>query len=163
MMSDTMATKYVAFFSNFCKFSNQFMDSITSRNIRTNFVLICIDSYPNIPAFVDRVPLVYDPTTKQVFVDDEIDKLVERLSVPIDLMSYNSGREGGFCFIEDSGAAVCSSHNFMAINDMDIYKINTPAEDGESAKNKRGGDSSVLERYMAQREEDMRAIKQQVN
>ena len=156
-----MATsKYIAFFSNFCKFSNEFMDAITSRNLRNQFLLICIDSYPNIPSFVDRVPLVYDQNTKQVFVDDEIDKLITKMAQPHDLSSYNADTDGGFCYIDDNGSTVCSSQNFMAINDFDGFRINTPNDEGDNVKSKRS-DSSMLEQYMAQRDDDMRFIKTQ--
>lgn len=152
--------KLVAFFSNFCPHSKSFVEAIGINSLRNEFLLICVDSYANIPPFVDRVPLVYDPRSKRVYVDDELDQLVIQMGKSMgggDIASYNCEQDGGFCYIDDNGATVCSTQNFMAISDMDAFKINTPLEDNDVKAKK--ADGTNLETFMAQRDNDIRLMK----
>jgi hypothetical protein len=151
---------YIIFFSNFCKYSKEVLGQISKQNLSKEFLTICIDSYPNIPQFVDRVPLIYHPHKKEIFVDDNLDNFLRELFKQHNrgLLSYNEASTGSFCFIDDNGLQVCSTTDFMSLGDFEINHIQTP-EDSEISNKSKKSDSAILEKYMAQRDDDMRLIK----
>ena len=65
-------TKHTLFYSrSSCEFSKEVVDLIVQRGLRDRFTLICVETYPNIPAFVNCVPLAY--TTKgEILTDDDL-------------------------------------------------------------------------------------------
>ncbi len=158
-------TKFVLFFSNFCKYSKDVIAFITENNIRNDFVLISIDSYKNIPSFVDRVPLIFANDSKEVFTDDKLDKLIQQIAVQKrnqTLMSFNEDKTGGFCFIDDAGATVCSTTGFMSLDEFTEHRIPTPEEFNTNTVKSKKADTSALEKYMAQRDDDLRIVKEAV-
>ena len=72
--------KHALFFSNYCEFSKEVIRDLTKKNIRSLFVLICIDeNRKNIPSCVDRVPLVIT-SSQAVFIEDDIPKFITMLN-----------------------------------------------------------------------------------
>jgi len=151
---------YLLFFSNYCKYSKDVLTQIQQNNLSKEFLLICIDSYSNIPQFVDRVPLIYQPHKKEIYIDESIDELINDMTKAQNksLMSYNDGMDGEFCYIDENAQMICSSTGFMSLGDFESHRIQTPDDADISNKTKKS-DSSILEKYMAQRDDDMRSIK----
>lgn len=157
--------KYVLFFSNFCNYCKDTIMEITKRSLRSLFVFVCVDTInpTQIPPFVDRVPFVSYTLTKDTFVEDAIDSLLDRLtneqrvmnqtSNSTSIMSYNA-------YSDDVRYENISNNNTQQLDfdglNMDHYRIYAPNEDDDS-KTKRM-DSSFLESYIANREAEEKAL-----
>jgi hypothetical protein len=151
-----MQTDYVLFFSNFCNYSKEVLGDITRRNIRNAFVLICIDSIANIPPFVTVVPLIACKSTKQIYVDDAISKILDEIhakeypAVTIEALPSSIG----FQSHESDFEALGQDNMAYSMLDMSNFRI-TITDDGDETKAKKA-DSSVLEQYIANRDNDIK-------
>jgi hypothetical protein len=158
--------KIVLFFSNYCNFSKHVINVLTKKNLRHFFVLICVDSLPNIPKFVDRVPLIY--VNNEVVVDDAIDGFIEKLDSqshsrniePILMNEQFSSFQGLDATEGDLNGSenVQSTTSYMSLQQMDAFKIYTPSEENVGVKK---SDSGTLEKYISQRENEYNLLKKQ--
>jgi hypothetical protein len=62
------------FYSEKCPLSNQIIDSLKGVNRIFHYKFISMDSlHPNqVPKYITKIPSVYDPDTKQVYVREDI-------------------------------------------------------------------------------------------
>lgn len=152
-----MQQDYVLFFSNFCNYSKEIVGSITRKNIRNAFVFVCVDTVPNIPSFVDRVPIIANKHTKQLYADENIvsviDSITATLYPPANIEALPSLFGGGGGYQEPEFEALGQSTDGFNMIDMDHFRITCVAED-DALKNKKA-DSSVLEQYISQRDTDI--------
>lgn len=172
--------KNVLFYSNRCVYSRDALQSITMRDLRSFFVIVCVDKRNTIqlPDFVDRVPLIYT-IDKRVLTDEAVDAFIDTLSKQVSArapanddvspwstieMGCKGGRGGGmsdmFSFLEcgDGGGY---SHNFADIHEH--QSIPTPEEDSGGGKHdtksrsqRHGGGQASLETFMAMRDNDLK-------
>ena len=64
--------KPVLFYSQFCGHSAEAIRTITARDMRSSFALVCIDGIRDrLPAYVDRVPMVFTPD-RRLMAEDEL-------------------------------------------------------------------------------------------
>lgn len=72
-MDAPASRKHVLFFSNYCDFCRAVLATIAKRGMRADFVTVCVDQdRRNLPAFVDRVPLVLTAGDRRVLADDAL-------------------------------------------------------------------------------------------
>lgn len=160
-----MAQDFILFFSNFCNYSKDVVGVITKKNIRNAFVFVCVDTVRPIPSFVTCVPLVTSRTEKSVYVDEQIMELLDRISKSmyppsqIEAMNSMSGLSTGNT--ESEFEAFGQDNGSFSLLDMDNFRINTITED-EEVKGKRA-DSSQLEQFIAQRDNDVSFVSDRPN
>ena len=153
--------KLILFFSNRCKFSQNVIEKLKLSSLSEDTLIVCVEKYRNIPAFVQQVPLLYNQDTREVYIEDSLDALLQdSMSQKIEMTTYNDNANS-FCFIDDNGVSVCSSSSWMAIDDMSRPQISF-VDDSESASKSRKADSAaMLEKFMAQRDADLRVLNTQ--
>jgi hypothetical protein len=161
----TQIPKDILFYSNFCEYSKEVLGIIAKKNIRNDFVLVCVDNRTsNLPSFVDRVPLIFSITT-EVIVDEGIQKYIDTKYSsnngdlePFSLFSASgkSNYSDAFSFIEEGGQEdFVKGYTYLNMNDG---AISTVQEESDSTK-KSKIDSSILEKFMAERDNDLKNIK----
>ncbi len=70
------AGKPVLFFSQYCRFSTEILQALTKKGLRNRFVLVCVDTHRmQVPAFVDRVPVILTPT-RDLLSDDAVSDFI---------------------------------------------------------------------------------------
>lgn len=161
MATQNNQANLILFFSNYCAYSKEVLTVITRKNIRNAFVLICIDSVQNIPPFVDRVPLIVDKHSKQMFADEDIAKILEivasQMYPPVSIEAMPSSFMGGPTNFEtDYENPLGGAEDNFNMLDMDNFRIQCTNE-GEEVKVKKA-DSSLLEQYIAQRDADIKIV-----
>ena len=73
--------KFLLFYSNYCHYSKTLLEEIKKKDIQEMFLLICVDTNMyTIPTFVDRVPMVYQKNSKQIFIEDNIIDLINHIN-----------------------------------------------------------------------------------
>lgn len=161
----TQIPKDILFYSNFCEYSKEILGIIAKKTIRNDFVLVCVDNRAsNLPSFVDRVPLIFTVNT-EVIIDEGIKKYFDTKYPsgnaelePFSIMSASgkSNYSDAFSYIEDgSETDFVKGYTYLNGNPSGITTI---SEDTEGSK-KSKIDSSVLEKYMAERDMDLKQIK----
>lgn len=150
--------EYVLFFSNFCNYSKEIIGTITRKNIRNAFVFVCVDTVRPLPSFVDRVPLIVSKQTREIFADDNIPHLLEKVTtIMYPPTSVEATPAFGFSAQFDSTFEELDADNNQSCLDMDQYRIITPGNEDDDRK-VRKADSSQLEQYIAMRANDMKML-----
>ena len=73
--------KFLLFYSNYCHYSKTLLEEIKKKEIEEIFLFICVDTnIYTIPSFVDRVPMVYQKNSKQIYIEDSIIDLINHIS-----------------------------------------------------------------------------------
>lgn len=86
--------KHVLFYSNFCEFSKEVIRDMTKKDLRSKFVLICIDDKKHpLPDVVDRVPMIIS-NTRSVFIEDDIGNFLNLLRQIEQQGNINNSRQG---------------------------------------------------------------------
>lgn len=74
----------VLFYSNYCVYSKQLLTDMSKMNIKSNFVMVCVENYKSsIPRAIDRVPTILT-RSGNILVDEDIARY---------LNSYRSSRQ----------------------------------------------------------------------
>jgi hypothetical protein len=156
----SMVSKHILFYSNFCQYSKEVLGIATKRNLNDLFLFVSVDNVTlKLPNFVQSVPTIYT-TEKDVLVDNEVFEFVNKLQLagdvePFALFCAPNSISDTFSFIEGSIEQPTDGHNellgggrsFVYINDSE-HSIITPKEaDGDSKF-----DQKSFESYMAQRD-----------
>lgn len=156
--------KDILFFSNLCDYSKEVISVITKKNIRNEYMFVCVDTnkYP-LPRFVDRVPLIFTKNS-DILYDESILRYIEMTSSShmenIDVIPFCMGGGETFSFLDDNdGNTTFKSFTPLGL-DQRIMAI-PEAEDSGSRKSKI--DPSVLDRYMQERDADISSIKSKMN
>jgi hypothetical protein len=152
--------KHILFFSNLCPYSKEILSLITKKNLKDIFVFICIEkTQQQLPHFVDRVPLIYT-SQRSVVTDESLFSFIESIQVqgavaedlsPFDV-HIKANISDNFSFLEDD---VCTGEHckgYVYVND--VSHIQTPEIENKGSK----VDSSILERYMSERDNDLKAF-----
>lgn len=157
--------KDILFYSQFCNFSKEVLDTIAKHNIKDSFMLVCVDNKQlKLPAFVDRVPLVY--TTGKKLLSDEnvlsyIKSKVEYVTLePYALVGGNTNAySDNYSFLQSDETLVeDSSRNYNIIGRE--QRIYAPEEsEGPSGK----VEASILDKVMAERANDLQKLFPQSN
>lgn len=169
MESSSGVNKSVLFFSNYCTYSRSVLNMLTKKSLRSLFILICVDGLNNVPKFVDRVPLIYTHLGESI-TDNDIEPFMDRIQADAFPRSVEPMMcSDGFCDFQGIDSidddmnggqqTVASTNHYMSVSQMDAYSITTPKEDDFRAKR---SDSSVLEKFIAQRDNEYNLLKTQV-
>jgi hypothetical protein len=155
-----MATqKHVLFYSNFCHYCKDVLSLITKKDIKGAFLLVCVDNIKyDIPQFVDRVPMVVT-RSKDIVADDAIHPFIESLVspktveiAPFALMGGKNNLSDSYGYIDDANCTEDFCRGFVYVHENP--HIEAPEEVDQSNKM----DSSTLERFMSERENDIITI-----
>ena len=167
-----MAPKDILFYSNFCEYSNEVLNVIIRKNITSDFMLVCVDSNKySLPAFVDRVPIVYTQNQRVLFDSDIMTYINEQYpSVNEDIMPFSLGSQtytNGYAFIEDASVGPDQENRKYSMLGQD-NNIPVRPEMASNSSNDEGGkkskfDSSMLDRFMQSRDNDLQNFKQNMN
>jgi hypothetical protein len=69
--------KNILFYSNYCKYSKQVIQQISSSNIKDNLIYVCVDDDNiKLPEFISAVPTIYLVNEKKIIIDDEIQNYI---------------------------------------------------------------------------------------
>lgn len=151
--------KDLLFYSSYCDFCTSILDYITKKNLKHEFMLVCVDNDRyRLPEFVDRVPLIFT-RTKHVLVDQSIQDYLQEITPTVrDIEPFSLAQGTGnysdmFSFLDSADEGVTKGYTYLGAEQQISY---IPEEGDKNAKNK--FDSSVLERYMAERDSDIKKI-----
>lgn len=157
--------KDVIFLSNFCEYSNEILNLIVKKNAKPDFVVICVDNNRyQLPNFVDKVPLIYTKNDEIVY-DDSIIKYLEMLypTETEEIMPWSiqqpSNYSNQFSFLLDDSADLQNKGYTILGYDQ---RISTTIEDSDTSK-KGKFDSSQMDKYMQERENDEQNFKRNMN
>jgi hypothetical protein len=176
--------KFLLFYSNYCHYSKTLLEEIKKKEMGEIFLFICIDTNMyTIPSFVDRVPMVYQKNSKQIFIEDNIINLINHISeinknaaknlklsdessktknTKEEIESYsqvemNNNFSDNFSFLDNNS----QKRSFVFIENDEYNEnaisVNQPqsTNDGQSKI-----DSSEVEKYMMQRDADFNKVMQ---
>lgn len=174
---------FILFFSNSCQYSQHVIKLITgNQQVQSKFVLVNIDN-PNlkIPAFVDRVPLVFLQSNKRIIVEDDIVNFIDSLRPAQAQQQQQKAADGEMLSLSDISKGFSDSYSFIGNGDQlsgelepknfvfideargggggSTNKANT---NGASSGTSSGSgdkppkfDSKIFDSYMMQRDNDM--------
>lgn len=161
-------SKDLLFFSNYCDFCKEIINTLVKKNIRNKFLLVCVDTRKyDIPTFVDRVPTILVVSTGQTVTDENLCKYIDSISLntfkqdeisPMYTVYGNSLYSSSFSSLnEDENAAENKNYVFLGHE----QHIDVPAEE-KAAKNGTQSDSmdkGMFEKYLESRKNDDSYIK----
>lgn len=65
--------KDILFYSNFCTYSKEIINSISKTNLNNNIIYVCVDDNNiQLPPFIKAVPTIYLVNEKKIVVDENI-------------------------------------------------------------------------------------------
>ena len=168
--------KDLLFYSNFCEHCNNLINLMIKKNVRSSFILVCIDKRDlKIPSFVDRVPTILT-TKKDIYTDDSLykyvdSKITKQNTQTEDVCSFMFGsalNSSQYTFISsdgnsyecdnDMGTDMLQSTNFVPVG---LEQMIAPKEE-ENGKGSKI-DPAFLEQYVNSRKSDDEHIKKQLN
>lgn len=154
--------KDIVFYSNYCDFSKEILNLLVRKNIKDNFLFVCVDNNKyQLPNFVDRVPLLFT-TSKHVLVDQSIMDYIEEVSPqskdiePFSIMQGTGNYSDMFSFIDSCEEGLTKGYTYLGNDDSRIMFV--PEKDTESTNNKVKFDSSMYDKYLQDREADIKKI-----
>jgi hypothetical protein len=175
--------KYLLFYSNYCNYSKTLLEEVSTKGLEDFFLTICVDTnIYKIPSFVDRLPMVYMKRTRKVFIEDGIIDLINDIFALKNKSSNNGGNDNSKEEIESYSKIEMNnsfSDNFSFLDDNsqkrsfvfienDKYNDNAVMNNGNTpptSLNDEGSsklDSSAIEKYMLQRDNDFNSAMQKM-
>jgi hypothetical protein len=130
--------KPVLFYSQFCSHSSEAVRSVMSKNLRSRFVMICVDSQQlrhALPPQVDRVPMVFTPTGHRLCGDPMLEYIAKLGGGgdPIPLEVSNSMHTMYSWLDGDCSTHIDSTNSQLLHYDMcngdEFPRIETPPDD----------------------------------
>lgn len=153
--------KDIFFYSNHCEYCKEILNYMTQHNLKPLFLHVCVDNPRyRLPDFVDRVPLIYTKT-QHVLTDQSITDYLDdhrpkaKDIEPFSLMQGTANYSDMFSFLDSSEEGVVKGYTYLG-SDQPIPMVAEEVERGNSSKAK--FDSAVLEKYMAERDNDIKRI-----
>jgi hypothetical protein len=169
---------FILFFSNSCQYSQHVIKLISgNQQVQSKFVLVNIDN-PNlkIPAFVDRVPLVFLQSNKRIIVEDDIVNFIDSLRpAHAQQQQQQKAADGEMLSLSDISKGFSDSYSFIGNDDQlsgelepkNFVFIDEARGGGGGSTNKANNngtssgdkppkfDSKMFDSYMMQRDNDM--------
>lgn len=161
--------KDILFFSNFCKFSKDVINTITKHNLRDSFMFVCVDNKKyNIPEFIDRVPSILKKNG-EVYTDEQLQGYLEmkyKMSNTIEEINpmfsmYGSSMySANFSTIDgNDNSSIMDNPNFVSLG-HEQHMIHVSQDTNEVSKKSSFDSSKAYERLMESRNLDDKSIKQ---
>jgi len=69
----------ILFYSPKCKYSSLMITKIIQNELRDKFMMVDISKGYKIPAFVDRIPMIFIKSSKEIIVDESIENFIDML------------------------------------------------------------------------------------
>lgn len=171
-------SKDLLFYSNFDEYSKEIITLLTKKNMRSHFLLICIDQNRyNIPPIIKKVPTLLIKKNGQVSIatDNDIMDYIDHIAKQLfkeqeDLNTFawekNSYSENFASLGElDNegllGGGNVTNKSYTFINDSYPAKNNGPTKfkDDEDIPKQQRFDVNIYDSYLASRNEDEKNIK----
>ena len=171
----TPPAKPILFYSQYCRFSCEIVEHLVKRDLRSRFVLVCVDTHrTQVPAFVDRVPLILT-TARQVLTDERVMEYIAGCHEPSSDPVAAEFAKGDFEFMDNSGTAQHQTDAVFGYLSLDglapdsfprIFEGAPPADDSLHRKSGGGrsdaatmapGEGSALDRLIAERDNSLHA------
>jgi hypothetical protein len=101
----------IVFYSQFCRYSNDVLQLLTRKNLRSRFVMVCVDTNrQQVPAFVTCVPLILTPgpSARQILVDAAVERYIASFDGPASepvAADFVTAGNSGFEFVDDAAGA----------------------------------------------------------
>lgn len=155
--------KDIMFFSNYCEYCTDIINSLIRKNAKQDFMMVCVDNNKyNLPEFVDRVPIIYTKNDEIIY-DEGITKYIELMypSVSEEISPFslqNTDIGNSFSFLNDELPDMHSKGYTMLGYDQ---RISSPPEPEDGSK-KAKMDSSVFDRFVQERNADIEEIKKKM-
>lgn len=152
----------ILFYSKFCEYSSDIVSLLNKKGARGDFTLVCVDTIRNkLPVFVDRVPLIYTQNN-MILYDDAIVTFIEKKypTVPEEISPFSLQQETVFSFLGDGGGEEMHKEFTMLGQEQ---KIITSVFDEDEENKKAKIDSSLLDKYMQDRDADVQVFKKVMN
>lgn len=160
-------SKDLLFYSNYCDFCKEIINTMIKKNIRNRFLLVCVDTRKyDIPSFIDRVPTILIVGSGETVTDENLYKYLDSLSI-----SSNQQNEDISPMYTIYGNSLYSS-SFSSLNDEEVGEnknyvflgseqhIDVPNEDKTNKKNGNEGiEKGMFEKYLESRKNDDSYIK----
>lgn len=164
-------SKILLFYSNYCQFSKKLIDEIDKKGIKNEFLMISIDTNKyKIPAFVNKVPMLFSKETNKVYVEEEIvdyiNFLLNKKNKNDEDVQYYSEIEmdnkfsDNFSFLNDE----YQKKSFVFVNEDNNFNNNiignTIQNNNKDDSQSNKLDSATIEKYMMQRDADFNSAMQ---
>lgn len=160
--------KDILFFSNYCDYSNDILNMMVKKNVKNEFMLVCIDNSKfQLPQFVDRVPIIYTKRDELIY-DDSIIKYIEAVAQPNgeiveDIQPWSIQQPSNFTsqfsfLMDDSDDNLNKGYTMLGYD----QKITLTQEETDVSK-KDKFDSSQMDKYMQERKADEERFKKSIN
>ena len=150
--------KPILYYSQNCSYSTEILDLMKTSNMLDQYELTCIDSMRKLPAFIDRVPILFH--NNKVLHDEGLFNYMEHVSKPtasVEAFTLDTSISDQFSFIGGDGAQNSNmNQSFLEISDQGEFrdqKIETPSEMEENMNKK-----CSLDDLINAREKDLKHI-----
>jgi hypothetical protein len=111
-------SKDILFYSNHDDYSKEIIKLVSKNNV-TNIIQVCIDdSRIKIPGFVSVVPTIYNSKTKELIIDENITRYIDKI-IEIDNKKMDSIEPYGFTL--DNGTFHDIDLNKKDTGDLDFF------------------------------------------
>lgn len=163
-----MIADNILFYSPSDDYSRQILSLITSYNIEKQFVHVNINNPEyKLPAFVDRIPMIFIKNENQLVVDENLPQYINTLkpqqerTATNDVSMYDMGRgiSDSFSFIDGAGSTPTGNYLFLDKEPETIQQSAMPTTIDTSKQNRL--DLADFERFTTQRDMDSASFKQQ--
>lgn len=162
-METTIAKKDLLFYSQLCTHSVSVLETVKQHHLTQRIMLVSVNNKNfNLPSFVDRVPLLYRQTTKEVLVEHDLDDYIASLTQnEQQLDHFNDLQTSGkftdsFSFIDSNSDHVMNSSYEFVDNRIGSQPPPPPVVN-ESRKGNKVNDSDY-ELFLSRRDSDLKEI-----
>lgn len=159
--------KDILFYSNNCDYCNEILSILVKKNIISRFMRVCVDENRfSLPAFVDRVPIVFT-RNDEVISDEVILQYIEEAypSQSVEIQPFalqQTNYSAQFSFLEEGGESQGLQNKGYTMIGYDQKITYVPEQVTEGAK-KDKLDTAMLDRFMQSRDTDLQQFKRIMN
>ena len=169
--------KDLLFYSNYCTYSQEVLNTINKLNIRASIMCVCVDNCKfKIPSNITRVPALLT-SKKQLLLESSIYEYLASIGqqkasaaapqAPHEVLAAMASSTNDFVFLtedgyDNEGVMLDAKQNFsMLTQNQAIAPVLDKAEHANKGKSK--FDDTVYERFLASRTSDDEVIKRQMD
>ena len=155
--------KDILFYSNYCTYSKDIVNSISKTQLNDNMLFVCVDdSNIQLPPFITSVPTIYLINDKKIVTDEAIPEWIkEKLSITKG-PELNSDTQAYYGTCEDSFGLNCSSLDESENKPFISSFTYLSDENGSTmaAKNhpRQGGKDNSIEQLQQTRNDEFKSI-----